>query len=118
MATALPSFGNPININLGGFNPKGVYDSGVTYNTGDSVSYGLSSYIAIIETTGNLPTNPTYWQILAVGAQGIQGIQGVQGVKGDTGDTGPEGIQGIQGQVGPQGPTGSDNSIINALIFG
>jgi len=59
--------GNPIQINLGGFNPDGEYDNGTSYNTGDSVSYGGSSYIAIQATTGNLPTDTAYWQLLAAG---------------------------------------------------
>jgi len=51
-----------LNINI---NPTGVYDPAATYGVGDSVSYGNSSYIAIQATTGNLPTNTTYWQLLA-----------------------------------------------------
>ena len=49
----------------GGVTPQGAYNSGTTYATGDSVSYNGASYVAIQATTGNLPTNTTYWQILA-----------------------------------------------------
>jgi hypothetical protein len=45
--------------------PSGVYNNSSTYGVGDSVSYGNNSYIAILATTGNIPTNTTYWQILA-----------------------------------------------------
>ena len=55
---------DPISINVN-VTPKGVYNSGTTYNTGDIVSYENSSYIAMQTTTGNLPTNTTYWQLLA-----------------------------------------------------
>ncbi len=61
---------NPFEINVN-VNPRGVYDSGATYGIGDSVSYNGNSYIAIQPTIGNLPTNVTYWQLLA--QQGIQG---------------------------------------------
>ena len=48
---------------------KGEYNAGTTYvNTTtecDWVTYNGSSYYAKQETTGNLPTNTTYWGILA-----------------------------------------------------
>jgi len=48
---------------------KGEYNAGTTYvNTAtecDWVTYNGSSYYAKQETTGNLPTNTTYWGILA-----------------------------------------------------
>ncbi len=55
---------NPIQINTN-INPTGAYNSGTTYGPGDSVSFGNSSYVAILPTTGNDPTNTTYWQLLA-----------------------------------------------------
>lgn len=68
----------PVQINLaGGPTPTGEYDNATAYNTGDSVSYLGSSYIAIGATTGNLPTDTMFWQLLAE--------------KGDTGATGPAG---------------------------
>jgi len=45
--------------------PMGVYNNSSAYGVGDSVSYGNSSYVAIQATTGNIPTNTTYWQLLA-----------------------------------------------------
>ena len=47
--------------------PKGEYDSSETYTMLDMVSYQGSSYIAKGTTTGNLPTNTTYWQLFAYG---------------------------------------------------
>jgi hypothetical protein len=55
---------NPIAVNTN-IKPTGVYNPSTTYGIGDSVSYGFSSYMAIQATTGNLPTNTTYWQLLA-----------------------------------------------------
>lgn len=49
--------------------PKGDYDPTATYEMLDIVSYNGSSYIAKGTTTGNLPTNTTYWQLSAYGGQ-------------------------------------------------
>jgi hypothetical protein len=58
----------PVQLNFGNIVPMGVYNSATTYSVGNSVSYGTDSYIAIQTTTGNLPTNTAYWQLLAAGA--------------------------------------------------
>ena len=47
--------------------PKGEYDAATTYELLDLVSYQNSSYIAKGTTTGNLPTDSTYWQLSAYG---------------------------------------------------
>jgi hypothetical protein len=79
---------NPPNLLqfTGGVNPKGEYDSGTSYALGDGVSYNGSSYVARQATTGNLPTDTTYWQVLAS--------------KGDTGETGETGATGATGPTG------------------
>ena len=65
---------SPVQLNMSGPSFKGVYAGGTTYATGDSVSYNGSSYVALQETTGNLPTDTTYWQVLAnKGATGAAG---------------------------------------------
>lgn len=73
---------NPVNITInGGINPLGEYNALTAYNIGDSVSYLGSSYIASQDTTGNLPTDTAYWQILAEkGADGAAGSAGSAGV--------------------------------------
>jgi hypothetical protein len=58
-------------------NPRGVYNGATAYVIADSVSYSGSSYVAIAPGTGNLPTNATYWQLLA--GQGASGIDGIDG---------------------------------------
>ena len=55
-------------VDLGKIIPKirGNYDGTATYNTLDIVFYLGSSYICKQDgTTGKLPTNTTYWQLLA-----------------------------------------------------
>lgn len=49
--------------------PKGDYDAAETYTMLDVVSYQGKSYVAKQTTTGNVPTNTTYWQLM-VDAQG------------------------------------------------
>lgn len=60
-----------------GFVFRGEYDNGTSYVLGDVVNYNGSSYVAYQATTGNLPTDNSYWYLLAE--------------KGDTGDTGLHG---------------------------
>lgn len=85
--------GSPVVIDFtGGVNPTGPYSGATAYVLGDSVSYNGSSYVALQSTTGNLPTNTTYWQLLAE--------------KGDTGATGP---------TGPTGPSASWGTVTGTL---
>ena len=50
---------------------RGAYAGGTSYVVDDAVSYNGSSYICKLASTGNLPTNTTYWDILA--QQGASG---------------------------------------------
>ena len=95
----------------------GAWDGGTTYSTLQTVSFGGSSWVSLVNNnTGNQPdTSPTQWSLVAQkgdkgdkgdqGDQGIQGIQGVQGVKGDKGDKGDTGDQ------GPPGPSGAGKMV-------
>ena len=58
-------------INLGNikFNWQGAYAGGTAYAVDDVVSYNGSSYICKLASTGNLPTNTTYWDQMS--AKGI-----------------------------------------------
>ena len=47
--------------------PKGDYDAAETYTMLDVVSYKGKSYVAKQTTTGNAPTNTTYWQLMVDG---------------------------------------------------
>lgn len=42
--------------------PKGSYNSGITYNMLDVVTYEYDSYVAKTTTIGHDPTDTTYWQ--------------------------------------------------------
>lgn len=90
-----------------------VYDNSKTYKPLNKVSYLGSTYQCILTSTGNLPTNSTYWILCSSkgdkgdqGIQGIQGEQGIQGIKGDTGSQGIQGVQGLKGDKGDQGEQG------------
>lgn len=50
----------------------GAYSGATGYVVNDVVSYNGSSYICILESTGNLPTNVTYWAVMAL--KGTDGI--------------------------------------------
>lgn len=41
---------------------RGAYSGTTTYNPGDDVTYSGQFYTCILQSTGNLPTNTTYWQ--------------------------------------------------------
>jgi hypothetical protein len=60
-------------INLGNikFNWQGAYAGGTAYAVDDVVSYNGSSYICKLASTGNLPTDTTYWdQMSSAGTNG------------------------------------------------
>jgi hypothetical protein len=48
-----------------GLNWKGAYINTTPYLKDDAVFYNGSSYVALQNSTGNLPTNTTFWSILA-----------------------------------------------------
>ena len=54
-------------INLGRVRPvyKGDYLAGTAYTNLDIVKYNGALYIALQSTTGNLPTDITYWAVLS-----------------------------------------------------
>ena len=54
-------------INIGSlkFNWKGNYNGSTAYAVDDVTEYNGSSYICILASTGNLPTNTTYFQPMA-----------------------------------------------------
>lgn len=52
-----------------GLTPEGEYSGSTAYVLGDLVSYQGSSYVALGNTTGNLPTDASNWQVVATSAQ-------------------------------------------------
>jgi hypothetical protein len=60
-------------VNLGSikFKWKGTYSGATAYTIDDVVEYNGSSYICILASTGNLPTNATYFeQMSSAGTNG------------------------------------------------
>ena len=82
---------------------------GTTYPVGSAVSYGGSSYIALVMNAGRQPDlSPVYWGLLAqAGAPGPIGPNGATGAQGPTGFPGAQGATGAVGPAGPMGPAGS-----------
>ena len=78
-----------INLGIVGIKNMGEYDAETNYEKLNVVTYQGSTYCALKDTVGNLPTNTEYWQLYAQ-----------KGDKGDTGDTGDTGA------TGPRGPKG------------
>jgi hypothetical protein len=59
---------------------RGAYDNVTAYQPNDVVEYQGSSYICILASTDNLPTNATNWSLLAAGEQdGADGEGGAFG---------------------------------------
>ena len=73
--------------------PKGEFNELTTYQKLDVVTYDGSSYLALQESTGNLPTDKTYFQEIAgKGADGDPGKDGKDGLNGTNGVDGKDGI--------------------------
>lgn len=84
--------------------PKGEYSNATTYQSLDLITYNGGSYLALKETTGNLPTNNEYWQLIAEkGQDGEKGEQGIPGEKGQDGTNGTNGKDGIDGKTPVKG---------------
>jgi microcystin-dependent protein len=81
-------------------NFRGAYNPATAYVVDDSVSYNGSSYVCVLATTGNLPTNTTYWQVLAA--------------KGDTGNTGATGAVGLIWRAAYNGATAY---VVNDAVY-
>jgi len=66
-----------VNIGRIKFVWQGAYNNATAYVADDVVSYNGSSYICILASTGNLPTNTTYWnQMSSAGTNGTNGTNG------------------------------------------
>lgn len=86
-------------IITGGLVPRGAYDNGTNYAVGDSVDYNGSSYVMFSDAgAGTLPTNTTYWQVVA-----NKGATGATGATGSTGATGAAGANGAIYQIQEEG---------------
>lgn len=95
-------------IIMGGYNPRGNYDTAATYKLNDAVVYNGNGYVHYTdkEIIGVVPTNEEEWKLYVSGVAGETGPEGPQGPKGDTGPQGPQGLQGVKGDTGARGPQG------------
>lgn len=91
----------------GGLVPRGAYAAGTDYAVGDSVDYGGSSYVMFSDAVaGTLPTNTTYWQVLA--------NKGTTGATGSTGATGASGV--VQSVVAGTNVTVNSTDPANPIV--
>ena len=58
------------------FTWKSAYNNATAYVPDDVVSYNGASYICKLASTGNIPTNNTYWDQMAAGSD-ISQISGI-----------------------------------------
>lgn len=71
---------------------RGTYSISYTYYWGDEVTYTTSNgtstyrYVSKTPSRGNVPTNTSYWIIVAEGAKGNKGDKGDDGDPGNNGD--------------------------------
>jgi hypothetical protein len=110
-------------INLGSikFKWQGAYAGGTAYTVDDVVSYNGSSYICILASTGNLPTNATYFeQMSSAGTNGTDGtdLTTTLTTQGDIVYRDASGLQrlgaGTSGQLLQSGGTGANVSWTDA----
>lgn len=59
------------------FKWQGAYNGATAYVVDDVVSYNGSSYVCILASTGNVPTNTTYWNIMAQAGTDITSLAGL-----------------------------------------
>jgi hypothetical protein len=110
-------------VNLGSikFKWKGTYSGATAYTVDDVVEYNGSSYICILASTGNLPTNATYFeQMSSAGTNGTNGtdLTTTLTTQGDLVYRDGSGLQrlgaGTSGQVLQTGGAGANPSWIDA----
>tara|TARA_R100001440_G_scaffold67991_1_gene89394 strand:- start:1796 stop:2632 length:837 start_codon:yes stop_codon:yes gene_type:complete len=106
-------------VNLGNikFNWKGAYNGSTAYVVDDVVSNSGSSYICILASTGNAPTNTTYWQQMSAAGTNGTDIGTTITTQGDLLYRDGSGLQrlaaGTAGQVLQTGGSGANPSWTN-----
>ena len=87
--------GIPGPIGPAGLTWKGPYNASISYVSDDAVGYNGASYFCIAPTTGNIPTNETYWALMA--SQGAKGDTGIAGVGVPIGGTAGQVLSKVDG---------------------
>ena len=105
-------------INLGNikFKWQGAYNAGTAYTVDDVVSYNGSSYICILASTGNLPTNATYWEQMSQAGTDGTDLGTLLTTQGDTVVRGASGLERLP--IGSAGQALKVNSSANGFEFG
>lgn len=91
---------------------RGVWNAAYIYYNGDEVTFtadGLTStyrYVYATPSRGVVPTNPTYWQILAEGQKGDKGDKGDDGIDGLSPNTAYKSTVFKRSNTAPTTPTG------------
>lgn len=91
---------------------RGVWNAAYVYYNGDEVTFtanGLTStyrYVYATPSRGVVPTNPTYWQILAEGQKGDKGDDGADGIDGLSPNTAYKSTVFKRSNTAPTTPTG------------
>jgi hypothetical protein len=95
------SAGTPGATGAPGYLPQvTAYSSATPYVQGSAVVYLGSTYQSVSNgNVGNLPTNPTFWTVIAQA-----GATGPAGANGTNGTNGAPGANGAAGATGPAGP--------------
>ena len=105
-----------VNLGLIKFRWQGAYAGATAYVKDDVVSYNGSSYVCILASTGNLPTDTTYWNVMAQGGTDITSLAGL--AQGDIlYYNGTDWVRlgaGTSGQVLQTGGTGANPSWVDA----
>ena len=76
---------------------RGNFNALYTYYSGDEVTYLINGsystyrYINATPSKGHLPTETTYWTVVAQGQKGDKGQQGQKGIDGKDGESGKNG---------------------------
>lgn len=88
---------------------RGNYSGSTAYVADDVVFFNGSSYIAKQSSSGNAPTNTTYWGLLAQ--------KGTDGTGGTNGTNGTDGTNGTNGTNGDGFTGGNYNSSTGVVTF-
>jgi len=115
MSVRLVKIIDPTAIVVGGLVPKGAYNNSTAYSVGDSVSYNGSSYVCITASTGNLPTDTAYWQLVA--SKGNTGATGPQGPAGTTDYNGLDNLPTL-GTVAAKDIPATGNASATEVVYG
>jgi hypothetical protein len=94
---------------------RGNYSGSTAYVADDVVFFNGSSYIAKQSSSGNAPTNTTYWGLLA--QKGTDGTSGTNGTNGTNGTDGTNGTNGTNGTDGDGWTDGSYDSATGKVTF-